>query len=367
MNPGYELITTPDALAARIDGWKQRPWLALDTEFLREDTYHPILCLVQVGDGESDVCIDTLAFAPEALTPLWALFADPAITKVFHAPSQDLEIFVRLGGTAATPFFDTQIAAAMLGLGDQLGYAALVEKMTGIKLDKSLTRTDWSRRPLTGPELAYAAADVRHLSDIHPRLREDLAAKGRLHWLEEDCARLAEPSRYRNPPDDAWKRLKGLARLAPTSQPIAIALAGWRERIAQERDRPRKWIIDDDALYRIAERAPRDLDELAALKVLPPKTLERHGAALTALVTEARTSIAPALTLDEPLDDAQKALLKRLQDGLRGIADALGVPASLIAPRADLELLVRVGASADAAVLSGWRRDVAGEALLSIL
>jgi len=367
VNAGYELIITPDALAARIEGWKHRPWLALDTEFLREDTYHPILCLVQVGDGESDVCIDTLAFEPLALSPLWALFADPAITKVFHAPSQDLEIFVRLGDTAATPFFDTQIAAAMLGLGDQLGYAALVEKMTGVKLDKSLTRTDWSRRPLTGPELAYAAADVRYLSDIHPRLRAQLEAKGRLHWLEEDCARLAEPSRYRNPPEDAWKRLKGLARLAPAAQPIAIALAGWRERMAQERDRPRKWIIDDDALYRIAERAPSDLDELAALKVLPPKTLERHGAALAALVAEAKAVPSPALLLDEPLTDPQKSLLKRLQDRLREIADVLGVPASLLAPRADLEWLVRVGASADAAVLSGWRREVAGEALLKLL
>lgn len=366
MNPGYLLITTPDALAACIDVWKQRPWLALDTEFLREDTYHPILCLIQVGDGVTDVCIDTLAFTAEALAPLWALFADPAITKVFHAPSQDLEIFLRQGQTTATPFFDTQIAAAMLGMGDQLGYAALVEKMTGVKLDKSLTRTNWSRRPLTGPELAYAAADVRHLSDIHPALREALLARGRLPWLEEDCARLADPARYRNPPEDAWKRLKGLVRLAPPAQPIAIALAGWRETIAQERDRPRKWILDDEALYRIAERAPSDLDELAALKVLPAKTLERHGEALVAIVAAAPATALPVL-VDEPLSDPQKALLKRLQDRLRGIADALDVPASLLAPRADLELLVRVGAQADAAVLGGWRRDVAGTALLALL
>ncbi len=367
MNPGYRLITTPDALATCIDVWRQRPWLALDTEFLREDTYHPILCLVQVGDGDTDTCIDTLAFAPDALAPLWALFANPAIVKVFHAPSQDLEIFVRLGDTTATPFFDTQIAAAMLGMGDQLGYAALVEKMTGVKLDKSLTRTNWSRRPLTGPELAYAAADVRHLSDIHPTLRDALAAKGRLHWLEEDCARLAEPSRYRNPPDEAWKRLKGLVRLAPAAQPIAIALACWREQVAQERDRPRKWILDDEALYRIAERGPSDIGELAALEVLQPKTLERHGETLAALVSEAKAQPAPPPLLDEPLSDSQKALLKRLQERLKGIAEALDLPVSLIAPRADLELLVRVGATADAAVLGGWRREVAGTALLALL
>lgn len=367
MNDAVELITSADALAARIEGWKQRPWLALDTEFLREDTYHPILCLVQVGDGESDVCIDTLALGQETLKPLWSLLADPGITKVLHAPSQDLEIFVRFGDDAVTPLFDTQIAAALLGHGDQLGYAALVDKLLGIKLDKSLTRTDWSRRPLSGPELAYAAADVRHLSEIHPQLREALAAQGRLSWLAEDCARLADPARYRNPPDQAWRRLKGLARMAPGAQPVAVALAGWRERIAQERDRPRKWILDDEALYRIAERAPRDLDELAALKLLPAKTLERHGEALATLVASAQ-SLPPVVPLaDDQLSDGQKAQLKRLQDRLRGIAEVHQLPVSLIAPRADLEALVRFGAAADATVLQGWRRELAGEALLAAL
>ncbi len=367
MNDAVELIVTADALAARVASWKQRPWLALDTEFLREDTYHPILCLVQVGDGESDVCIDTLALGNEALRPLWSLLGDPGITKVLHAPSQDLEIFVRLGDGLVTPMFDTQIAAALLGHGDQLGYAALVDKLLGIKLDKSLTRTDWSRRPLTGPELAYAAADVRHLSEIHPQLREALVAQGRLTWLEEDCARLAEPSRYRNPPIDAWKRLKGLGRMAPSAQPVAMALAAWREQIAQERDRPRKWILDDEALYRIAERAPRDIDALVALKLLPAKTIERHGEALTELVAAAQSAPARPALVDEPLGDPQKAQLKRLQDRLRGIAEAQLLPVSLIAPRADLEALIRFGAAAEVTVLQGWRRELAGEALLAQL
>lgn len=367
MNAAVELIVTADALAARVEGWKQRPWLALDTEFLREDTYHPILCLVQVGDGESDVCIDTLALTPAALKPLWSLLAAPTITKVLHAPSQDLEIFVRLGDDAITPLFDTQIAAALLGHGDQLGYASLVEKLLGIKLDKSLTRTDWSRRPLTGPELAYAAADVRHLSEIHPQLRAELVQRGRLAWFEEDCARLAEPARYRNPPADAWKRLKGLGRMAPAAQAVATALAGWRERIAQERDRPRKWILDDEALYRIAERAPRDLDELAALKLLPAKTMERHGEALVALVAATQGEAPGTAVVDEPLTEPQKATLKRLQDRLRGIAEAQQLPVSLVAPRADLEALIRFGAAAEATVLLGWRRELAGEALLAAL
>jgi len=368
LNPAVELIVTPDALAARIEGWKRCPWLALDTEFLREDTYHPILCLVQVGDGETDVCIDSLALAGAGLAPLWSMLASTAVTKVFHAASQDLEILVRLGDARSEPLFDTQIAAALLGYGDQLGYAALVEKLLGLKLDKSLTRTDWSRRPLTGPELAYAAADVRHLADIYPRLVDELNARGRYGWLVEDCTRLADPARYRNPPQDAWKRLKGLARLAPTAQRVAVALAGWREQIAQERDRPRKWILDDDALYRLAERCPRDPDELVALRALQPKTLERHGRALLELIEAAQDGAGgPTLTLDEPLTEAEKSRLKRLQEVLKTIAESLNLPVSLIAPRADLESLVRFGAGADATVLSGWRRDVAGEALLARL
>ncbi len=364
MNQAVECITTPAALAERIDGWQHKPWLALDTEFLREDTYHPILCLVQIGDGESDVCIDTLALSGEALAPLWELLSAPEQIKVFHAASQDLEIFVRLSGAAVMPLFDTQIAAALLGHGDQLGYAGLVEKMLGLKLDKSLTRTNWSRRPLSEPELAYAAADVRHLAEIHPRLRDELIARGRLEWLHEDCARLADPARYANPPEDAWKRLKGLPRLAPEMQAVAVALAAWREQVAQERDRPRKWIIDDEALYRIAERRPRNVDELSALKVLPPKTLERHGAALVGIVANATGAPVPAAVQEQPLSDLEKAHMKTLQDALRGIAEGLNIPVSVIAPRADVEALVRYGAAAQANVLQGWRRAVAGAALL---
>ncbi|GAC1620470.1 MAG: ribonuclease D [Nevskia sp.] len=364
MNSAVELITDPAALADRVQAWKQRPWLALDTEFLREDTYHPILCLVQVGDGETDVCIDTLALKGAPLTPLWDLLATPGMSKVVHAASQDLEIFIHLGHGTITPMFDTQVAAALLGYGDQLGYAGLVEKMTGLKLDKSLTRTDWSRRPLTAAELAYAAADVRHLSEIHPRLRAELSARGRLAWMEEDCARLADPSRYRNPPEDAWRRLKGLPRLGPEMQSVAVALAAWREQVAQERNRPRKWIIDDEALYRIAERRPRSLDALQALQVLPPKTIEKHGATLLALVAAAEGGPVPPAVLELPLSEPEKTRLKQLQDRLRALSEALGIPLSVLAPRADLEALVRYGSEAQVTVLQGWRHEVVGRALL---
>lgn len=367
MTAAVPLIVTAADLAAHTAGWQRAPWLALDTEFVRESTYHPLLCLVQVNDGVDDACIDVLAFSPAELEPFWTLLAAPAMTKVFHAASQDLEIFIGLRAATVAPLFDTQVAAALLGHGDQLGYAALVEKLTGVKLDKSLTRTDWSRRPLNAAELAYAAADVRHLAEIYPRLRDELSARGRLAWLEEDCARMTDPARYANPPDAAWKRLKGLLRLAPEQQAVAVALAGWREQVAQERNRPRKWIIEDDALYRIAERRPRSAEELAALQVLPPKTLERHGAALLATVEAARGAQVSAAVQEAPLTDIEKALMKKLQDALRVIADTLAIPASLIAPRAELEALLRYGKAAQINLLQGWRREVAGEDLLQLV
>lgn len=361
------LLADPDALASACQRWHKAPWLALDTEFLREDTYYPKLCLIQVGDGRDNVCIDAVALPGEQLRPLLDSLLDGATAKVFHAASQDLEIFVQLQGGTPQPLFDTQVAAALLGYGDQLGYAALVEKLLGVKLDKSLTRTDWSRRPLSAAELAYAADDVRYLGEIYPRLRDQLAARGRLAWLEEDCLRLADPARYRNPPESAWRRLKGLARLPPPAQRAAAALAAWREQVAQERNRPRKWILDDDPLYRLAERRPGDRAQLEALQVLPPKTLERHAAALLEVIARAAGDSAPLALEEAPLDEAQKGRLKQLLERLRALGEALAVPPSLLAPRGDVETLLRRGAEAEMPLLRGWRREVAGEELLRML
>ena len=360
-----QLIASDEALQPLLHTWSTRPWLALDTEFVRVDTYYPKLCLVQVGDGDSSVCIDTLALRD--LTPLLDLLRRADILKVFHAASQDLEIFVELGGSCPSPLFDTQLAATLLGLGDQIGYAGLVEKKLGIVLDKSLTRTDWSRRPLTAPELAYAAADVEHLATIYPMLRDELAQAGRLTWLEQDCARAAEPANYRTEPADAWRRLKGLARLNPQAQTVAAALAAWREQKAQTSNRPRKWIIEDDAIYRMAERVPRDLAELQALNVLPPKTLARHGSSLIEILESARTAPAVALARDERMAPELKARVQKLQEPLREIATAHGIPAGLLAPRADIEKLALEGALAKIPLLDGWRREIAGEELLKLV
>lgn len=362
----FQLIVTPAELGVAIADWEGRGWLALDTEFVREDTYYPKPCLVQVGNGSSNWCIDTQSLGAEELRPLFLALARTSLIKVFHAASQDLEIFVQLTCDCPRPLFDTQLAASLLGAGDQLGYAPLVEQRFGVKLDKSLTRTNWARRPLSQAELAYAAADVRYLAQLYPMLREELVACGRLAWLEEDCARLTDPARYRNPPEEAWKRLKGLARLRADVQRVAAELAVWRENVAQERDRPRKWILDDEPLYRLAERQPESETQLAELKVLPPKVLSRHGEVLLEVIAAARRDARPLATEDPPLIDLQKARLLKMQDWLRQRAAELNVPPSLIGTRADLEALVRHGAAAGVTLLTGWRREVAGEELLQV-
>ncbi|NKF22891.1 ribonuclease D [Solimonas marina] len=355
-------IQTPEQLAPHLDRWSQRQWLTVDTEFVRVDTYYPKLCLIQIGDGDEAACIDTLALTD--LGPLLdVLYASHSI-KVFHAAAQDLEILVKLRGSCPQPLFDTQIAATLLGIGDQIGYAGLIDKRLGITLDKSLSRTDWARRPLREAELAYAAADVSHLATVFPTLQEELAACGRLAWLAEDCARLADPANYSTPPEDAWQRLKGLSRLDARAQSVAAALAAWRESEAQQRDRPRKWILDDDAIYRLAERRPDSTQRLESLGVLPPKTLERQGERLLAIVAEALAQPATVRVADEELTAEQKQRLRELQNAVQARAAELGLPQGYLAPRADLVAVLRRGAAADVPVLQGWRREVCGTMLI---
>jgi len=358
------LIDTPELLLEHTERWRACPWLALDTEFMREETYYPQLCLVQVSDGRDAHCVDALALKGEPVLAFMNSLAAPTITKVFHAASQDLEIFVQLAGDCPRPLFDTQQAAAMLGDGDQLGYAGLVEKRLGVTLDKSLTRANWARRPLSDAELAYAADDVRWLAQLYPMLLEELQARDRLRWLLEDSARLGEAERYRIQPADAWKRLKGIVRLAPAAQGAAMALADWRERMAQSGNRPRKWIVDDDVIYRLAERRPQSMAQLENLGLLAPKTLARHGEALLELLTG--PPVGAPMTADAPLTDVQKAVLKKLQEALLALAGSLGIPPSLLAPRADIEAVVRSGRAANVPLLRGWRAEVAEEVLAGL-
>ena len=363
MDAPYTLIATADALAAQLERWRDTPWLAVDTEFVREDTYFAQLCLVQLGDGASQACVDALAVD---LAPLWAFLKQARPLKVLHSAGQDLELFVQHGGDCPRPLFDTQVAAALLGHGEQLGYAALVERRLGLAVDKSLSRTDWAKRPLSEAQLVYAADDVRHLGAMYPALHAELEQRGRLAWLEAECARLTEASRYRPDPASAWRTVKGLGRLPPAVQHVAARLATWREDEALRRNRPRRWILDDVPVCQIALKRPATLAALSEIEGVSAKLVQRAGEQLLALAAEPAPD-APPLVSDPRDTAAQKQKIQSLLDQLRARAQAEQVAPTLIATRSDIERLVREGSSATIPLLSGWRRELLGEELLGQL
>ena len=282
----FAYIDSADALAALCHSLEGAPWLALDTEFIREKSYYPKLCLVQIAVPDQVACIDPLRV--DDLAPLLDLIYRPSTVKVLHACSQDLEIFFHLRAEVPRPIFDTQLAAPLLGLPDQMGYGNFVREMLGLTLDKAHSRTDWSHRPLGNSQLSYAADDVRYLAEIYPIMRERLGELGRLDWLNSEFAEYENPGRYQNDPADAWQRLRGLDKLRPRALAIIQLLAEWREQTAQQKDLPRNWIVRDDALIDIARMAPDSTAKLAKIRNLQPKTLERYGQSLIRLVEEAR-------------------------------------------------------------------------------
>lgn len=357
-------IADDDALAAFEARMQQAPWLAVDTEFRRERTYYPQLCLVQIAGNDEIGLVDVLAI--ESLEPLTRLMGEHGPPKVFHAADQDIEVLYQALGTLPAPLFDTQVAAALSGHGDQLGYARLVEQLTGVALAKAHTRTDWSQRPLSQQMLAYAADDVRHLAVIYPLLQARLQQLERLDWVGADCAALASPERLQPNPDAAWQRLRGWQYLEPHQQQALAALASWREHQAMHADRPRKWILSDDALFALARQQPHDQDALHAIKALPQKTAKRHGPALLAALTEAAQRPAePLADTTEPLDNAQKKLCKQARQALAVCARDSDIAAPVLARRKDLERLVL--GQRDLAMLRGWRFDVAGRAILDVV
>ena len=359
------LVTTQSALAAAVFRLESADRLAIDTEFMREKTYHAQLCLVQVASATDCFLVDPLAGLD--LEPLHAVLADRTKLKILHAARQDLEVLQSGSRPVPAPVFDTQVAAALTGLPPQVGYADLVARRLGHSIDKGQTRTDWSRRPLSPEQLAYAADDVHHLLALHADLAEALVALGRDEWLAEDAAELEDPALYRTEPADAWRRLKGLGRLAPSAQAVARALAEWRERRAIESDKPRGWILADDALYGIAAVSPRTPEALSEVRTLPPATLRRRGDELVELVIAALARPADAIVAEPVRPTAEEnAKVSRLQAVVRETATELGVAPEILATRRDVEALVFPGRG-ESAVLRGWRRGVVGERLLAAL
>jgi ribonuclease D len=358
------LITTAEQLAAAVFRMRGATRLALDTEFMRERTYYPQLCLLQVATDSDCVLVDPLNGLD--FSELLELLAEPGRVKVVHAARQDLEVLYLAGGRVPLPVFDTQIAAALVGLAPQIGYAELVARQLGHSIDKGQTRTDWSRRPLSPEQLAYAADDVHHLLELHTSLIEELKKHGRQHWLEEDASAFADETLYRTEPTEAWRRLKGIGRLKPTERAIARAVARWREERAIASDKPRGWILPDEALLAMAAIAPRSLDELATVRALQPAVHRKRGEELLALIDAARKT-PDDLAADLPgrrLEPDESALAARLIDEVRAEAARLGISAELLATRRDVEALVL--GQTEPAVLRGWRRGAIGERLLAL-
>jgi ribonuclease D len=358
-----KLVQDPSELETALFRLRGADRLALDTEFMRERTYHPQLCLVQLATESDCVLVDPLAGLD--LAPLYDLLLERSRLKILHAARQDLEVLLLAGGQVPGPLFDTQIAAALLGFPAQVGYADLVARQLGTSIDKGQTRTDWSRRPLTPAQLAYAADDVRHLLTLHTELQAALAARGREQWAREESASLEDPRLYRTDPAAAWKRLKGLNRLTAAEQSAARALAQWRERRALESNKPRGWILADEAIYALATRAPATVAALEGIESVPAGVARKRGEELVALIAEARAH--PVQDATEPPRKptaAEQALASALMQAVRDRATALGIGPEVLATRRDVEAIafgsMRIEQSP---LLHGWRGSVLGDAL----
>ena len=341
-------------------------WIAVDTEFLREKTYYPKLCLVQIATPEVVACIDPLAI--DDLTPLFELLYNDRITKVMHAARQDMEIFYHLRGTLPAPVFDTQIAALLLGYADQIGYGNLVKEVLGISLDKLHTRADWSLRPLSAEQIRYAADDVVYLVQVYQQMIGKLTTRGRLDWLTEDFENLTRAELYSNPPAEAWLRVRAANRLKGPALAVLQALAGWREQLAQDRDRPRGWLLRDDILIEIARHLPKSPAALGKIRGLPERTLQKHGTQLLALVAEAREQVPQPLPKTGTrlrLGPSQEALVDVMMAVVRLSGAENELNPAVLATRKQLEQLVTGDTDIDA--LHGWRRQLVGERLQSLL
>ena len=362
-----KLIADSAALAAFCGRQKGAAYIAVDTEFMRERTYWPILCLVQVAGPEEAAAIDTLAPGLD-LQPLLALMADPVTLKLFHAARQDLEIFFHLMGAVPEPLFDTQIAAMVCGFGDSVSYETLVHKLAGASLDKASRFTDWSHRPLTERQITYALGDVVHLRTVYERMLQRLAKNGRAAWFGEEMAALADPALYRAEPAEAWRRFKLRGRADSRFLGVLRTLAAWRETAAQQRDLPRQRVLRDEALTEIASHAPRSAEALARTRGLAKGTAEGR------LGKEILDAVAAGLAdPDPPPAIQQKAqtppglgpLVELLRVLLKQRCEDFEVAQRLVASTDDLEAM----AADDTALvpaLAGWRREVFGADALAL-
>ncbi len=362
-----QYINTPEQLPKLCEQIQQASWIALDTEFLREKTYYPKFCLLQIATLDWVACVDPIALPN--LDTLFAAIYNPAIVKVFHSCRQDLEIFFQITGKLPEPIFDTQIAAPLLGFQDNPGYAMLVSSLLNVNLTKAHTRADWSKRPLTADEIDYAADDVIYLCQIYQIMTQKLTELGRIDWLKQDFAELTNADHYEVKPEKAWLRIKGQNKLTGKQLSIIQTVAEWREKTAQAEDRPKNWLLRDELLFDLAKLQPEAINELAGVRGISERAVQRYGKELCQLITDAKNRPPIPLTLkDRPAKKTQQqeAILDILTALVRIRAEENELNPAILASRKDLEALLFNGDD-QCPLLHGWRFAMAGRELVGLL
>lgn len=363
------MIDTTAALEEACRLLAQSDFITIDTEFLRETTFWPELCLIQMASPEHEYIVDPMAKGID-LTPFFELMANSAVTKVFHAARQDIEIIFHLGNLIPHPIFDTQVAAMVCGFGDSVSYDQLVQKVKNVHIDKTSRFTDWSRRPLSEKQLDYALADVTHLRDVYLKLKGQLEAEGRAEWLTEEMAVLESRETYDLHPDHAWQRLKMRLR-KPTELAVMQHVAAWREREARSRNVPRSRVLKDDAIYEIAQQQPKDTEALGRLRTVP-KGWERSSSG-AAIVEQVNIALAlpksemPHLQRHTHAPEGTQSAVELLKVLLRLTSEKHGVAAKVIANSEDLEKIAAEGEKAEVAALQGWRKELFGDLALKLI
>ncbi|MCP4494515.1 MAG: ribonuclease D [Gammaproteobacteria bacterium] len=362
----YQFITSNEALAEFCRQLAAGDYCAVDTEFIRERTYYPLLSLMQIANEQYMACIDP--FAISDFEPLRKLFQNQQVVKVFHSPSQDLEILYQQFGEVPSPIFDTQLAAAVLGFQHQTSYADLVFEVTGTRLEKKHTRADWSKRPLSEDELDYAMDDVRYLRPVYHQMKASLDTKNRSSWITKDLLAMSRPESYEIDTSLLWQRLKGVQKLKDQQLYIAQQLCTWREQQAQQKNRPRRWIAADDWIIEISKRKPTSIDQLSSIHEIPEKVITRQGKAILNMVEQALQGDAtqwPEAYKPRSLNPAQQALGDCLMGVCRMIAEDKNIAIATFATRKDIDSLILNQKSSRLA--QGWRFNVAGELLLGFI
>jgi len=366
MNKNFLTIENEEDLVKFCEQLKGSPWLAVDTEFERTQTYFPELCLLQVANADIAAIIDPIAIAD--LDPFFEVLYDKSITKVFHSGHQDLEIFFNLKGSVPTPIFDTQIAAPLLGYAEQIGYAKLVHKLSGVELGKAFTRSDWKQRPLKQGQLEYAINDVTYLGIAYVQFVEKLEKLNRLAWLEKDFSEMTNPDRYQPDPEHIWKKIREAKKLKGKKLAVLQKLAAWREITAREKNRPRNWLIRDDAIVDMAQLLPEDLNALTKIKGLQGKFVKNHGVELLKIIHSAmELSPEPLANIrqSEKLTGQQEAMVDALSVIVRLQAQIHEMNPTALASKKELQAFVQ---NQDESILqSGWRKPLIGDALAEFM